>query len=386
MSRPAAAPALVDSAAGAVEAVLLHAPAYEAAHFGAIYQGLLDALPPAARGVILAEAAALPDLEGVVAGLARPDRFAIVSAPEDARLTPWARDAAIAARAPDGEIVLLHADRLDRRDDLKAPALAAAALGARLEPAEAALEGGDVLIDGDTVLVGADTLHRLGGGDDAAGRRRFQDAIARVDGQDRRLVVIKSPFPVAAETERAITLQGEPWRETTGLFTAKDARQPIFHIDMFVTATGRRVGGRPVVLVGCPRLAAALLERVPHPAAGTEHFDAIAARLADAGRHVIRNPLPYIPMDDVAERRRVWFYAPTNNVLLQVDARAGDIVWLAAYGHDHWPELAAVDDAMLAIWRDLDFEPRVTPSGLLLAENLGGLHCFANVVRRAAPN
>lgn len=378
----ASPPWILSSTTGEIRHVLLHAPVLEAELFADIYVGLIDSLPPSAQTTVLMEAGAAPHVEAWRRRLQDGSNVACITMPADKSLTVWARDPALAAVSADGRPFLLTTDAFDRRDDQAAPGQVAAALGLRTVAAGAALEGGDILIDDDGLLVGHDTLARMSGESDAARTRAFTAALARAEPNPRTIRAISSPFPVEPETDRQIELAGEAWTEITGFHAKPGTKQPIFHIDMFLTLTGVRQRGRPVVLVGDPSLAAALLGRRPHPAAGVRHFDAIAAQLAGWGYAVIRNPMPHIPMDVVAEKRRIWRFAPTNNVLIQKDAERGDIVWAPAFGHDHWPELAAVDDAMAEIWRDLGFEVRFTPKGLYLAENLGGLHCFANVLER----
>ena len=89
-----------------------------------------------------------------------------------------------------------------------------------------------------------------------------------------------------------------------------------------------------------------------------------------------------IYMDNVEQRTRTWFYANSNNVLVQRSETEGNIVWMPEYGHDNWPELAKTDAATWDIWENLGYEVRVITDGQRLAENLGGLHCLTNVLKR----
>lgn len=369
----------VDSARGAIRHVALHAPAYEARCYATVYAALLDSLPQDAHVSVLLEAEAVDAARVWLEG--RPNVKAI-DAPAGKSLTPWARDAMLACRDSLGAPALIAGSRLDRRDDPIAPALFAKAASLALHPVEVALEGGDVLVDADAILVGADTLARMPGEDAEARGEALRAALGEPDGR-RRLVIVESPFPIAPEATSDTTLAGEGWSETTGYGNRPHARQPIFHIDMFLTLVGKRAAGRPIVLVGDPAMAAALIGAPQRPDAGQAHFDAIAALLEREGFAVVRNPLPYLPMDEPKARRRTWFHAPTNNALVQRDDAAGDVVWLPSFGHDHSPELAVVDARMAAIWRALGFEVRFVPDCLLLAENLGGLHCLANVIDRS---
>ncbi len=350
--------------------MLLHAPAYEADAWRSVYRALIDALGPNSAVTVLAEANA--DVDGLLDGR----RATTIKAPAGATLTAWARDALIAAGDTTDRPLFLATSALDRRDDAQAPALFAAATGARLIPTGLPFEGGDILIDRDRVLVGADSLRRIGRGDAHAGGRALAAMFASVDGRARAILPVGGR-PGPSETERPTDTPAPGWTEVVGFGQRPDSRQPIFHIDMFVSLTGLDRDGRPIALVGDHVLAARALGHAPLPHATPDAFAAIAHDLRAAGYAVERLPLPLLWTDDVVRRRRTWFFASYNNVLV-----ADGVVWLPEYGHDGWPEVDRTDKLAAAIWRRLGFEVRAVPGCLPLAENLGGLHCLANVIRR----
>jgi hypothetical protein len=109
-------------------------------------------------------------------------------------------------------------------------------------------------------------------------------------------------------------------------------------------------------------------------------FDDIASQLKAAGFDVIRNPLPLIYMDDEARRERLWYFATSNNALVQ-NAPAKH-VWLPTYGHGNWPELQATDRANAKIWTDLGFDVHPLGDFHAFAENLGAVHCIKKYLER----
>lgn len=351
----------------------LHAPLYEAERFRSIYRTLIESLPEAAKIYVVCEADAASVVRAWGLHASAEARLQLIEAPAGVRLTPWARDPMIAARALDGRIVLLAGAALERRDDFAAPDLLAPYSLAEIRRTDAPLEGGDLLFGDDVTLVGADTVDRVGG---------LSKIRSALDGPCGQLIVVEARQESPGKTEAQATIAGEAWTEVTRYFEKPGSRQPIFHIDMFVSLTGRRRGDREIVLVGDPRLAAEVLGRPLAPGANAAAFDDVADSLRGQGLHVMRNPLPYYYMDDLQERRRTWIYAPTNNVLLQSGGANGDVVWMPTFGHDNWPEFEAIDAANAALWRGFGYEVRPIPDGQLMAENLGGLHCLANVIAR----
>jgi len=233
-----------------------------------------------------------------------------------------------------------------------------------VEQADIPFEGGNILIGEEHIFVGADS-----------------PAVAELDLGKRETVLIGAPdYP--AETSCPATRGKEEWQEIFHYHNKAGTRQPVFHIDMFVTLAGKGADGRERILVGDPALAAEILKTPLHPFALAQHFDAIASDLTARGFAVIRNPLPMIYKDNVEKCTRTWFYTSSNNVMVQRATAEDNIVWIAEFGHDNWPELAKIDAENRAIWEDWGYKVRMIPDGQRLAENLGGLHCLTNVLKR----
>ena len=126
-------------------------------------------------------------------------------------------------------------------------------------------------------------------------------------------------------------IDGEQWTEVFHAGTGH--HQPIFHIDMFVSLAGRSPSGRYRLLLGSPALADDVLGRPQLPHALSEIFDDVARQLKAQGFEIVRNPLPLTNVDDPVLKERSWYFATSNNCLVQIDDMEGHRVWLPTYGH-----------------------------------------------------
>lgn len=354
---------LSNSIDGAVDHLLLCVPGDEALEFSGVYGALIDKLSLETIITILAQPAAQEYIDAWSCDPARLERFTVIDA-GDAPMTSWACDLILAGRDARGEPLLLVTPEIDRREDARLPAILAQTGATKLAYASAPFEGGNILISGSHIFIGGDS-----------------PALAELDTDGRETIVIAAP-KCPAELSRTAMRGANKWQEIFHYYNTAGTQQPIFHIDMFMTLAGPDADGREQILVGDPEMAAEILETPLHPLALAVQFDAIADDLTARGFAVTRNPLPMIYMDNVEERRRKWFYASSNNVLVQRSDAAGNIVWMPEFGHDNWPELAKTDAANREIWQELGYEVRMITEGQKLAENLGGLHCLTNVLKR----
>src|SRR5690606_31268436 len=125
-------------------------------------------------------------------------------------------------------------------------------------------------------------------------------------------------LPVPTRQSDKIEVNGEKWREFYFKKNKEGTVQPIFHIDMFITLAGRGNDGKYQVLVGCPRMAAQILDEKLTEYSMAEMFDNVAQNLERIGFTVIRNPLPLTYIDEPEEKERHWFFATANNALIEI--------------------------------------------------------------------
>jgi hypothetical protein len=301
----------------------------------------------------------------------------VIAAPDSAALWSWAQDRCVICRdTATGTSVIVHGTSAEAEDTARYAA--AARPEARRVMTDLRLEGGNILADANVCFLGTDSVE-----DNAAFPERFGAEI-----ESRRTVMTiggDAPLPRRGPVRFAIQPGDLRWREALDRNLSRtDTRQPVFHLDMFMTLAGRGSDGRLRVLVGDPDAASRLIG-LPLPAGFPRRaFDEIALGLERRGFDVIRNPLPFVYFDDPAARMREWFYASSNNGWVEWTGQGPSRVWLPQYGFGAWPELQSTDAANAALWRALDFE--VIPAGdfLPLADQLGALNCVSKILARGA--
>lgn len=397
-TRPAT-PSLVPSADGRIARMLLTVPAYATSSepLAAVYRDLLARLPHDTALVVLTHESAKAVVERWLGEAARGTRARddVLTAPDHLNFSVWAEDGY--AVVHDGGLqrtLFVEPYSFPRYGDSLIADLVAG--GTDLESTQAPLyfQGGNVLVGDDFFLLGADypanTLSYVGPvltpepGESAEAlvHRLYREYLD----PGRRLRYVGSGVPVPAQQSRPFTLGGERWTEYLYLGNRPGTVQPMFHIDMFLTLAGRGADGRYRVLVGDPAAAADVLGHDLLPHAMAEVFDDIAAVLDRDGFHVLRNPLPLAYVDDPLARERFWYFATSNNALVQLARGPGegaDAVYLPTYGHGAWPELAATDEANAQIWAGLGVEPVMLGDFHPFASNLGAAHCIKKYLARA---
>lgn len=385
-------PELVSSAHGKLGEMLLAIPKYATVDpLGAVYRDLLGKLPARCELLVATHESTAEQVERWISD-ANPDPEAtIVSLPDNLIFSVWAEDSWVAARdRRSGEVYLLEPYEFRRYADtliLNEISRPSGRFNSRRTPLY--FEGGNLLVGDDFFMIGADYPARSLGYMGTAIHRSPQEndelAVRRLYGEyldgERELVVIGSRIPVPTATVRDVEIDGEPWKELLYAGNKKNTKQPLFHIDMFITLAGRDERGKYRVLVGDPGMATETLGNAPWPHAMQDVFDDIAEQLDRLGFGVVRNPLPLAYMDNSREKVRTWYFATANNALVEIDKDARR-VWLPSYGHARWKNLERTDTRNCSIWEDLGFDVTLLGDFHPLAENLGAVHCIKKYLAR----
>ncbi len=422
-------PSLVSSTHGAVDQILLTLPSWlflnreevETTIFNDdftsyevtanAFKSILKHLPKETKFLILIHDKAVFDdqeyfnprdrLTEWLEPLGRTEFTKIITAPSTVNFTMWAEDAyVISEDLDDTEAYFVKPTSYNRGDDLLIADTIAESTSFEHTQANLYFQGGNLLIGDDFWFIGMDYPKRsleYGHVKPApyetpykAVTQAYRDAL---DNQ-RKVIQIGSRLPVPSFDynkkykmnvkikKNDDIVKGETWTELLYCANEPWTVQPMFHIDMFLTLAGRDEDGKYIVLVGDPRLAAEILEEFLEPHAMADIFDDIACQLETLGFRVVRNPLPLTYYDNLDEKVRTWYFASSNNALVQVmdESKA---VWLPTYGHRYWPELEATDKENIRIWKDElkfivhdlgDFHP--------FAVNSGAAHCVTKYLSR----
>ena len=389
-------PRIVSSADGKLERILLCYPPYAEGDLSleGTYRELLRELPADCGITFLAHPSVVDDLSGMIEQERPANPPEVVVAPDYLAFSVWAEDGYVAVADVGSEperTFLVEPFSFPRYGDSLIADLIAEATDVQATQAPLYFQGGNVLSGDDFILIGSDYLTQtletwrtsapvlLGDGPPA---EQVRAMFIRTFDPQRRLhfIGLSRPIPDDLLAPRTIEVDGEQWTEEVG--AGAGSLQPIFHIDMFLSMAGRDAdSGRYRVLVGSPAAAAEILgEPVPDHALALA-FDEIARRLRRLGFQVIRTPLPRVYVDFPNERLRQWYFATSNNCLVEITETAKR-VWLPTYGHGPWEALAATDEANRAIWEGLGFEVTQLGDYHYFAQNLGALHCIKKYLRR----
>ncbi|MBW3537713.1 MAG: hypothetical protein KY395_08135 [Actinobacteria bacterium] len=383
-------PRLVGSADGAIERLLLTIPAYSvrSVPLADVYRDLFAQLPGSVALVVLTHESVAGDVEGWLAGR---DGAEIIGAPDHLHFSVWAEDGYVVITDQTGEDrFLVEPFSFPRYGDSLVADFVSNATELKKTQAPLYFQGGNVLIGDDFFLIGADypanSLQYIGGILTPAPGETEAELIHRLYQEyldtGRRLLYVASTIPVPEEQVRQFRLGGQDWTEVLHLGNRPGTAQPLFHIDMFITLLGRAHGGRYRVLVGDPKVAAEILDHPLQPHAMAYVFDNIAATLARLDFEVIRNPLPLVYVDDERRRERLWYFATSNNALVQATGDATAAVYMPTYGHGSWSSLTATDERNQQLWESLGFATHLLGDFHPFAENLGALHCIKKYLAR----
>jgi hypothetical protein len=227
--------------------------------------------------------------------------------------------------------------------------------------------GGNILVDGKTCFVGADLC------EPAIDTGRSIEVIACAPLERRgpvRFEIVPGDHTWRQDIDRSIASEG--------------SRQPVFHIDMFMTLAGATPEGTQRILLGDPVWASALIGLPLPEGFPVKAFEQIEFGLRLRGYEVHRNPLPFVYFDDPEAKLREWFYASANNCWVECMGEArGCRVFLPEYGFGPWAALKTTDDANAAVWEGLGFEVVRGGDFLPLADQLGSLNCVSRILDRA---
>lgn len=239
-------------------------------------------------------------------------------------------------------------------------------------------EAGNLLVGDDFYFVGVDTVQDLPPGVLSVGKAyRAMEAV-------RRPIVVGEAQTELKPVTWTETLTGSPWM-ISGPVLPAHSRQPIFHLDMYVTLVGRSSEDAPfVVMVGDPSKATDKIGGPTWiPGLGRDptrqaEFDAVATQLENAGFEVIRNPLPLVYEDNGGTSERQYYFASYNNAIVQ---RNPNRVLLPTYRHAS-PELKVLDEEHVALWESLGFEVIQLADMNVFALAGGAANCLKNVLAR----
>jgi hypothetical protein len=367
------------SAHGRIAQLLLTIPSWvlryqhqvEIRDAAAVYRSILGAMEVDVRFLVVTHEEGVPLLQNWLEEFGIRQRTDVIAVTNRTKMSVWAEDAFTVCTDRSGQRWVLNPLDEYRPDWMSVAKLVAERYSWNLLEIGIYLQGGNVLVGDDFWLLGGDVLQEA--------------SVREIGDKTRTLIPIASRVPVPGfegsfedlEIERDQSVR----RECRYRGNSESTVQPVFHIDTFITLAGRGADGRYRVLVGDPALAAESLGTELPEHSMREAFDDIAAQLDELGFDVIRNPLPLVFQDNLITKTRLWYYASSNNALVEI---LGDrkTVWLPTYGHGEWNELKTTDRINQDLWEEMGFDVRTLGNFHPCAVNLGALRCIAKCIVR----
>ena len=224
----------------------------------------------------------------------------IVPIDDDVDFSLWSQDISLSVRdRSSGDLLLLGSAHPIRPADEMAIAQIAAAVGIVFRRASFRFEAGNILAGDSFVLLGEDIRRivetRVQGSSPSLVSDADSIALAEVAGE-RTVVFVGTSRPISARSVRLMKADANWWVEE--IFAGTGWRQPIFHLDMFVSLAGRGPDGRFRILVGDSRMASEMISGPDVSLAPyflADELDEVADQLRrHAEFNVSRNPLPLI--------------------------------------------------------------------------------------------
>ena len=294
----------------------------------------------------------------------------------------WAQDAYVALKDDAGKPILCEGVHFPRYDD---PTLAddiSAQTDKSALQSYLYFQGGNVLEAGDYILIGKDYIEENFG---RAHLETGEKILAAFEALLGKPVISVGRAEIIPEEHREY-LGG-------GYF------QPIFHIDMYITPTGKKNGaGRDIVAVGSPRLGRAAVGEASKPTDHDIYFDEAADQLA-AVFDVVRIPL--LParirmLRESGEENIRYYYLSFNNSIVENYGGRSNVFlptfsdevdyystrdWVLDY--EGTPEKRqALDQAAKAAWETLGFTVHQMDGLEDLAIGWGSVHCITKTLSR----
>ncbi|MFK3781115.1 hypothetical protein [Agrobacterium sp. NPDC089420] len=335
---------------------------------------LLSALPSELTTLIVIDHASFAPAQNWLDKLSARCRIQLLPLGPDGSVShPWIQDMLHARMddreaTPSADIVLVGENAVGLR--------LADHLGAKITKPDVILAGGNQLVGPDFRLVGHSSLwdDRAVDRNAAAPSQRWRN----IQALDSRTVRGFGYRPedlgnVPISRDPAASRRGGP--ESTG----GKMHQCGFHVDQFVSVTGLRRDGAPLLLVadpvahgGCNARAATELKR---------KLDASAISLVRQGFAIERNPIPVSPAIDTGKCIPRLY----NNVLLENVIRSGQkqpFVWIPHFGDTE--ALEEFDAMNRQIWNRLGFQAIGVAGWSHLVSRNGALRCATKVINRDA--
>lgn len=300
----------------------------------------------------------------------------------------WAQDAYVALKDENNSTIICEGVLFPRADDHSIADDISAQTNNSTYQSYLFFQGGNILEVGNYVLIGKDYI------DENLGR-------AHLETEDKVLNAFENLFGKSIISVGRDELIEENHRHYLG----GGYFQPIFHIDMYITPTGKRnVEGKDIVLVASPELGRQAIGESSKPTDFNIYFDEVEAQLSDYFEvkripilpsyihHLIRND-----KGDVLREVKRYYYLSFNNAIVE-NYNGKSNIYLPSFSQDverylknsdvieyqgEINQRISLDNAAKKIWEDLGFKVHQMDGLEDLAIGWGSVHCITKTLSRS---
>jgi len=290
----------------------------------------------------------------------------------------WAQDAYVAMEGENGEAILCEGVHFPRYADPTIADDVSAQTDKNTMQSYLYFQGGNILEVGDYILIGMDYIV------ENLGR-------AHLETEEKVL----SAFEATFGKEIIAVGRREPIQDGHRIYLGGGHFQPIFHIDMYITPTGKKsINGKDIVVVGSPKLAR---EAIGEHSKATDfdfYFDECADQMA-LYFEVVRMPLLPTRIKFSGNKER-FYYLSFNNALVENYGEVSN-VYLPSFSQDVTEYLESnnvesyegdtvkrklLDDAARLAWENLGYCVHQMDGLEDLAIGWGSVHCITKTLKR----
>ncbi len=297
----------------------------------------------------------------------------------------WAQDAYVALEDQNKNTIICEGVLFPRYDDHSIADDISAQTDNSAHQSYLYFQGGNILEVGDYILIGTDYI------DENLGR-------AHLETEDKVLETFKKLFGKPIISLGRTTPIPANHRQYLG----GGYYQPIFHIDMYVTPTGKKAtNGKDIVVVASPKLGRKAVEEQSKSTDYDVYFDEAAQQLSQYFE-VVRIPIlpSKITFSQQGQTNSRYYYLSFNNAVLEnYDGKSN--IFLPTFTQDVTDYLndssvsyyegtvakrQKLDDTATKVWEDLGFIVHPMDGLEDLAIGWGSVHCITKTLKRKSAN
>ncbi|MDO5970023.1 hypothetical protein Q4Q35_09395 [Flavivirga aquimarina] len=301
----------------------------------------------------------------------------------------WAQDAYVALKDENNNTIICEGVLFPRADDHSIADDISAQTSNSTYQSYLFFQGGNILEIGDYVFIGKDYIIENLGRAHLETEKKVLDAFENLLGK-----------PVISVGRDELIEEGHRRYLGGGYF------QPIFHIDMYITPTGKKNHlDKDIILVGSPKLGRLAIGEVSKPNDFDIYFDEVETQLSNYFEvrripilpsyihHLIRND-----KGDIVREVKRYYYLSFNNAIVENYEEESN-VYLPSFSQDvQWylnnPDVieyqgeinqrVSLDNAAKKVWEDLEFKVHQMDGLEDLAIGWGSVHCITKTLSRSS--